>query len=314
MWLLIREASAARNLQALLPLVARVRAAPDRVLHRRPRAGAHRRRRPHQLDGAGRRRGRGRARGRARARVAQPRPLARAAHLGALAPGYQADLLLLPDLERFEPELVLKAGRPVDEIAAAEVPDWVRHTVRIAPRRPRPTSASPGTGGSARVIGLVPDQIVTDSLVEEPTVVDGDAVADPERDLAKIAVLERHLGTGRIGLGFVRGFGLKTRRARLDGRARRAQHRRRRRRRRRHGARRRRGSPSSAAAIVVVEDGGVRAELPLPIAGLLSDAPLDGGRRIEPRAASRRRASSAASLRGAVPDARVPRALRDPER
>src|SRR5439155_1719579 len=57
--------------------------------------------------------------------------------------------------------------------------------------------------------GLVPGQIVTDSLVEEPTVRGGEAVADPARDLAKIAVIERHLGTGRTGLGFVRGFGLQ---------------------------------------------------------------------------------------------------------
>ena len=55
------------------------------------------------------------------------------------------------------------------------------------------------------MIGIVPDQIVTESLVDEPRV-EGKAVADPERDLLKIAVVERHLGTGRIGLGFVRGL------------------------------------------------------------------------------------------------------------
>ena len=54
------------------------------------------------------------------------------------------------------------------------------------------------------MIGLVPGQIVTESLVEELS----SGTSDPERDLAKIAVIERHLGTGRIGLGFVRGFGL----------------------------------------------------------------------------------------------------------
>ena len=58
------------------------------------------------------------------------------------------------------------------------------------------------------MIGLVPGQIVTEALVEELRAEDGAALADPERDLAKIAVIERHLGTGRIGLGFVRGFGL----------------------------------------------------------------------------------------------------------
>src|SRR5262249_55347311 len=130
-------------------------------------------------------------------------------HLGALAPGYQADLLVLPDLESFQPDVVLKAGRPIGEIARVEVPEWVRHTVRT-----QPIAAGdfriPWEGGPARVIGLVPDQVVTESLTEEPTVVDGEAVADPERDLAHIAVIERHLGTGRIGIGFIRGFGLKS--------------------------------------------------------------------------------------------------------
>ena len=59
------------------------------------------------------------------------------------------------------------------------------------------------------MIGLVPDQVVTESLVERPTVADGFAIADPERDLAKIAVVERHLATGRVGVGFVRGSGLQ---------------------------------------------------------------------------------------------------------
>ena len=59
MWLLIREASMARNLLALLPLVARVRARPDRVLYRRPRPRGHRRQRAHQRHGARRRRVRG---------------------------------------------------------------------------------------------------------------------------------------------------------------------------------------------------------------------------------------------------------------
>jgi adenine deaminase len=193
-------------------------------------------------------------------------------HLGAIAPGYQADLLVLPDLERFEPEVVLKAGRPAAEIPRPHVPEWVKHSVRI-----RPVSAAdfriPWEGGSARVIGLVPDQVVTEHLVEEPATRDGEAVADAARDLAKIAVIERHLGTGRIGRGFVRGSGLQ------------------------------RGALASTVAhdahnivvvglddgdmavavqrlaelgggIAVVDGGEVRAELPLPVAGLLADAPL----------------------------------------
>jgi len=272
MWLLVREASAARNLEALLPLVREF--GPARIAFctddREPE---------HIADD-------GHVNSMVRASVAQgiapedalvmashnPAVWHDLAHLGAIAPGYQADLLLLPDLERFEPELVLKRGRPVDEIRRPEVPEWVKHTVRIQPVVAS-DFAVPWDGGAARVIGVVPGQIVTEALVEEPTVVDGRIVADPERDLAKIAVVERHLGTGRTGLGLVRGFGLRAgalastfahdahnivvvgmadadmhraveRLAELDG------------------------------GIVVVEGRGVRAELPLPVAGLLSDRPL----------------------------------------
>src|SRR6185369_12354755 len=109
----------------------------------------------------------------------------------------------------FVPELVLKAGRPVEAIPSVPVPDWVKRTVHVTPAASNDFRIH-WPGGPARVIGLVSGQIVTESLVDDPLVVAGDAVADPGRDLAKIAVLERHLGTGRIGLGFVRGFGLKT--------------------------------------------------------------------------------------------------------
>jgi adenine deaminase len=195
------------------------------------------------------------------------------AHLGAVAPGYHADLLVLPDLERFVPETVLKRGRPAAEIPEAVVPDWVRHTVRIGAFGPEMFRV-PWSGGQARVIGIVPGQIVTDSLVDEPGLVRGEAVADPDRDLAKIAVVERHLGTGRVGLGFVRGFGL--RRGAIASTV-------------AHDAHNvvvvGMNDASMAAAvrrlanrgggIVVVDGAEVVAELALPVAGLLSDAPLD---------------------------------------
>src|SRR5207247_10769778 len=63
--------------------------------------------------------------------------------------------------------------------------------------------------GKARAIGLGPEQVVTESVEVEPTTVNGVAVADAGSDLAKIAVIERHLGTGRIGHGFVYGSGLQ---------------------------------------------------------------------------------------------------------
>src|SRR5215210_7211987 len=209
MWVLIREASGARNLHALLPLVAEF--GPHRL------AFCTDDREPEHIAEEGH--VNSMVREAVKAGVAPEDALVMASfnpaqwhglrELGALAPGYQADVVVLPDLESFEPELVLKAGKPVLEIPKPEVPEWVRHTVRIRPLATNDFVVPWQANGSARVIGIVPDQIVTDSLVDEPRIDGGKAVSDPERDLLKIAVVERHLGTGRVGLGFVRGFGLR---------------------------------------------------------------------------------------------------------
>jgi adenine deaminase len=272
-WVLIREASMARNLQALLPLVEEYGTAriafctddkdPDDIAENGHLNGMVRDAVAHGIEPED-------------ALVLaslNPALWHGLDQLGALAPGYQADVLVLPDLESFRPELVLKRGRPVEEISRSEVPEWVKHTVRIGAVAAERLRIQWRDEAKARVIGLVPDQVVTLSLIEAPTVRDGEAVADPERDLAKIAVAERHLGTGRIGLGFVKGFGL------------------------------RRGALGSTVAhdahnlvvvgmsdsdmarvierlselgggIVAVENGEVLAELPLPVGGLLSDRPL----------------------------------------
>jgi adenine deaminase len=273
MWLLIREASMARNLHALLPVVQEF--GTNRI------AFCTDDRDPEDIAENGH------INGMVREAVAagiapedavalatlNPATWHRLWHLGAIAPGYQADLLVLPDLESFEPDIVLKAGRPVADIPHPEVPEWVKHSVRIQPITARDFRI-PWTGGKARVIGLVRDQVVTEQLVDEPTTADGAAIADPRRDLAKIAVIERHLGTGRVGVGFVRGSHLQ------------------------------RGALASTVAhdahnivvvgiddddmacavqrlvelgggIAVVEGLEVRAELPLPVAGLLAAAPLD---------------------------------------
>ncbi len=273
MWLLIREGSAARNLQVLLPLLAEY--GPGRI------AFCTDDREPEHVAADGH------INSMVRDAVAFGIPPEDAltcatlspslwhglGHLGAVAPGYHADLLVLPDLERFVPDVVLKRGRPPAEIPTAEVPDWVRHTVRIGAFGPE-MFRIPWQGGAARVIGIVPGQIVTDSLVDEPLHRAGEALADPERDLAKIAVVERHLGTGRVGLGFVRGFNLQrgaiastvahdahnvvvvgTNDASMAAAVRRLANR--------------------GGGIVVVDGAEVLAELPLPVAGLLSDAPLE---------------------------------------
>ena len=193
-------------------------------------------------------------------------------HLGAIAPGRRADILVLPDLESFVPDLVLKRGRPVAEIPPTEVPEWVKRTVHVG-RIDAGDIAVPWSGGKARVIGLVPDQIITAALEDELTMANGLAVADPARDLAKIAVYERHLQTGRVGLGFVRGFGLQ--RGAVGSTV-------------AHDAHNMTivgaDDPSMLAAarrlrdlgggLVVTDGDRVLAELPLPVAGLLSDRPL----------------------------------------
>nr|MBA3652096.1 adenine deaminase [Chthoniobacterales bacterium] len=60
-----------------------------------------------------------------------------------------------------------------------------------------------------KVIEIVPNQIITQQALENPKVVDGEAVPDPARDILKLVVLERHQATGNVGVGFVRGFGLQ---------------------------------------------------------------------------------------------------------
>jgi adenine deaminase len=272
MWVLIREASAARNLEALLPLVeefgtGRLAFCTDD-------------REPEHIAAEGHMNSIVRAAVEGGVAVEDALAMAslngalwhRLGHLGALAPGFQADLLLLPDLESFAPELVLKRGRPVEEIPRPQVPDWVKNTVRVQSVANNDFQI-PWEGGKAHVIGLIEGQIVTEALEEAPKVEDGLAVADPARDLAKIAVVERHLATGRIGLGFVRGFGLQ--RGAMastiahdahnivvvgvdDGDMARAVQR----------------LAEMGGGLCVIADRGVQAELPLPVAGLLSDAPL----------------------------------------
>jgi adenine deaminase len=69
--------------------------------------------------------------------------------------------------------------------------------------------AIPADKKRARVIEIVPEQVITHQLIEEITVKNNQAVSDPSKDLLKIAVIERHHGSGNIGKGFVKGLGLK---------------------------------------------------------------------------------------------------------
>lgn len=138
----------------------------------------------------------------------------RLSYRGAVAPGWLADLVVLEDLARFKVCWVLKAGQPVAKDGRVlprlkPVSDkTVLGTVRI-PSLTVKSFAIRAEGEMCRAIRIVPDQIVTEHRMVQPKVEKGFVQADPERDILKLAVIERHKGTGRIGLGLVSGFGLR---------------------------------------------------------------------------------------------------------
>jgi adenine deaminase len=133
---------------------------------------------------------------------------------GAVAPGYRADLVVMKDLESFSAERVYKDGRlaategkviPFPETSAEDLPSW---PIRIPPLSPDSFSI-PGQGARARVIGVIPGQIFTRALIEDVLLVGERVLSDMRKDILKLAVVERHRGTGRIGRGLVHGFGLQ---------------------------------------------------------------------------------------------------------
>ncbi|MDQ3512671.1 MAG: adenine deaminase [Chloroflexota bacterium] len=202
------------------------------------------------------------------------------AGLGAVAPGYRADLALLGDVRAVEVVATLHGGQEVarDGRLLAPLADpgsaapGLRQTVRMAPLRHSDLRLPASHGTMA--VRVIPGQIVTGRVEVIPTTRGDEAVADPVRDLLKLVCVERHAASGRVGVGYVEGFGL------------------------------RRGAiastiahdahnivavgaddvdllaaiatvASSQGGLAVVADGRVLAHLPLPIAGLLSDQPLE---------------------------------------
>lgn len=198
--------------------------------------------------------------------------------IGAVAPGYRANFVVLGDLPSFQSEmvfhdgiLVARSGTPL--FTSAIDPD--SHATRSMNVKPFTVDhfRISAEGYRSPIIEIVPNQIITRRITVEATIRDGAVVADPQRDILKAAVVERHRTTGNIGIGLVKGFGLK------------------------------RGALASSIAhdshnivtvgvddrdlykavstveslgggLAVVADGAVLASLPLPIAGLLSDQPL----------------------------------------
>ncbi|TVR58341.1 MAG: adenine deaminase [Spirochaetaceae bacterium] len=201
---------------------------------------------------------------------------------GAIAPGYFADLIVLESIETFSAGAVYHSGvlvarngtlvrDVVSPVVDAELLTAVRDSVRVSPdaaTRFRLPATSATT--TVRCIRPIPDQILTTEDRAEATVRDGEIVADPSRDIAKLVCLERHGSNGNVGVGLVTGFGL--RRGAIAGTVAHDHH------------------NIMAAGIadadlelavgrlaeigggfVVVDRGHVVAELALPIAGLLSE-------------------------------------------
>jgi adenine deaminase len=130
---------------------------------------------------------------------------------GAIAPGRRADLFVTSDLHALPIDVVIAGGQVVardgrrlrDSAAPAATLPGTFHVAWP------PDLRLPAEGRRARVIGIVEDQLLTTASVEDVRVEDGVAVADPERDMLRLSVIERHRATGNVGMGFVRGFGLR---------------------------------------------------------------------------------------------------------
>lgn len=194
---------------------------------------------------------------------------------GALAPGYKADICVFDNLVNFQPQLVIKNGAVIvnkQKLLWQSTPllSAPANTMRLENVHKQQLQIPARPGKKARVIRIVPEQILTEADYMLPEVQAGFVVSDTRRDILKLAVWERHGGNGNTGVGLVHGFGLK------------------------------RGALASTVAhdshnlivvgaddrdmlaaavalqevgggLAVVADGEVKALLPLPLAGLMSD-------------------------------------------
>jgi adenine deaminase len=214
MWLMIREGSAARNLDDLLPLVKELH--PPRVLFvtddRDPQDLTSR----GHIDSMVRR---------AIELGLDPVEAIRLAsyntaqyfrlyNRGAIAPNFVADLVVLDDLASFAVESVYKDGKLVAQAgkllvdAPATTFTGVTDTIHMGAISLQDLRIA-GKAGLVEVVGIEPGQITTRHLREEASIIDGAIVADPARDLLKLVVIERHHASGNLGLGLVKGFGLR---------------------------------------------------------------------------------------------------------
>ncbi|HPQ45922.1 MAG TPA: adenine deaminase [Clostridia bacterium] len=133
---------------------------------------------------------------------------------GAIAPGFKADMVVLNDLEAFEVDKVFKAGKLVAEegIALFEAPPYkderVLDTVRLK-KGMEINFDMPLESDIVKVIQIVSDNIVTKKVIRKVETKNGLYCNNPKLDILKLAVIERHKGTGNIGIGLVEGYGLR---------------------------------------------------------------------------------------------------------
>ncbi len=201
---------------------------------------------------------------------------------GAVAPGKYADLIVVDDLQNFVPEQVYRGGMLVAEHgdmlveSRKSVAVELRSTVNVA--LADLDFAIPAESEHIRVIGTITDQVVTDHLVQPAKIVDGLAISDIDRDILKFAMVERHQASGNMGLGFIKGFGL--RRGAMAGTVAHDHH--------NLAVIGVDDASMKTAVMAIAEMGGglvltdgmqVLARLSLPIAGLLSDEPIEEVRR-----------------------------------
>ncbi|HVU07928.1 MAG TPA: adenine deaminase [Verrucomicrobiae bacterium] len=198
-------------------------------------------------------------------------------NFGAIAPRFWADFVVFDDLKNFRARQVFKKGILVAEDGKflgrtpAKVP-LPRSTMNLR-YSPKDFVVKANGKKKIRVIEVIPNQIVTKEIIAAPKIENGQVVADVSRDLLKMVVVERHRATGNVGVGFVRGFKLKNG-AIASTVA--------------HDAHNVVVAGTNDADIlfairelerlqggqIAVANGKVKAELPLPIAGLVSDQPL----------------------------------------
>ena len=134
---------------------------------------------------------------------------------GAIAPGFFADILMLSSLRPVKVRAVFKRGKRIYcegkmgfSFPPPTVSDHLTH-MHLGPYNIDSFKLCAERDKDIRVIELIEDQIITKSDKLRPKIENGLVLVDLDRDILKIAVLERHNRTGNIGLGFVNGFGLK---------------------------------------------------------------------------------------------------------